>query len=363
MDFDLDVSAIRVWSLGFSSVAIGALALMALCFGLARGNRHLRIALVLVCASAICVLATHGPFALLVLREAAGLQWPFELRWPLVMLGEALVGLLWLSIMVLFEDVRITPLRFAPTALLMAISLGSILTDFRGVFSWLAVAANVVIAAHAFVCVAQGWRGDLVEKRRRLRRPLLLVLGLVLALVLITQGAEFASRAAMMEIDPVYAVLNVVLAAMALAAGVLFLEPRVALLAEAAPRSVPEADDSGDDAALAKLDSLMTEGEVWRREGLTVGALATEVGLAEHRLRALINGRLGHRNFAAFVNARRIDAARRQLADPAFADTPISKIAYDLGFASLGPFNRAFKEAAGVTPTEWRRANLAAPTT
>jgi AraC-like DNA-binding protein len=99
----------------------------------------------------------------------------------------------------------------------------------------------------------------------------------------------------------------------------------------------------------------MTGDEVWRREGLTVGALAAEVGVPEHRLRVLINGRLGHRNFAAFINARRIEAARRQLADPAFADTPVSKIAYDLGFASLGPFNRAFKEATGQTPTEWRR--------
>jgi AraC-like DNA-binding protein len=356
MEFDLKISAIRIWSLGFSSVAIGALALTALCFGLARGNRQLRMALVLTCLSAICVLATHGPFALLVLREAAGQQWPFELRWPAIMLGEALVGLLWLSVMVLFEDVRITPLRFAPAALLMAISLGSILTDFRGVFSWLAVAANVAIAAHAFACVAQGWRGDLVEKRRRLRRPLLLVLGLVLALVLITQGAEFASRATMTEIDPVYAVLNVALAVMALATGMLFLEPRIALLAEPAPRSATETDDSGDDAVLAELDTLMTTSEVWRREGLTVGALAAEVGMPEHRLRVLINGRLGHRNFAAFINARRIDTARRQLADPAFADTPVSKIAYDLGFASLGPFNRAFKEATGATPTEWRRA-------
>jgi len=264
------------------------------------------------------------------------------------------------------EDARITPLRLAPTALLAAISVASILNlangaPNTGVFGWLAIPVNLALAAHAFVCVAQGWRGDLVEKRRRLRRPLLLVLALVLALVLITQGVVFLDKASVANMTLVDAVLDVALAAMALATGALFLEPRVALLAEPAPRPAPETDEDADDDALAKLDSLVSAGEVWRREGLTVGALAAEVGLAEHRLRVLINGRLGHRNFAAFINARRIDAARRQLADPAFADTPISKIAYDLGFASLGPFNRAFKDATGVTPTEWRRSQQASP--
>ena len=68
---------------------------------------------------------------------------------------------------------------------------------------------------------------------------------------------------------------------------------------------------------------------------------------------------LGFRNFAAFVNARRIDAAKARLADPTQARESVSTIAFDLGFGSLGPFNRAFKEVTGQTPTEWRRQRLA----
>ena len=37
-------------------------------------------------------------------------------------------------------------------------------------------------------------------------------------------------------------------------------------------------------------------------------------------------------------------------------EVPILTIALDAGFASLGPFNRAFKAETGLTPTEYRRA-------
>ena len=40
---------------------------------------------------------------------------------------------------------------------------------------------------------------------------------------------------------------------------------------------------------------------------------------------------------------------------------PISTIALDAGFASLGPFNRAFKIETGKTPSDYRAQALAAP--
>ncbi|WP_371070074.1 helix-turn-helix domain-containing protein [Salmonella enterica] len=42
------------------------------------------------------------------------------------------------------------------------------------------------------------------------------------------------------------------------------------------------------------------------------------------------------------------------LADPAQREVPILTIALDAGFGSLGPFNRAFREAEGMTPSEFR---------
>jgi AraC-like DNA-binding protein len=38
---------------------------------------------------------------------------------------------------------------------------------------------------------------------------------------------------------------------------------------------------------------------------------------------------------------------------------PILTIALDAGFQSLGPFNRAFKAQTGMTPSEFRRQQLA----
>lgn len=75
-------------------------------------------------------------------------------------------------------------------------------------------------------------------------------------------------------------------------------------------------------------------------------------------MRALINRRLGYRNFSAFLNAHRIAEAKALLADPAKVHLPVLTIAMDLGYGSLAPFNRAFREANAQTPTDFRRAAI-----
>lgn len=112
-----------------------------------------------------------------------------------------------------------------------------------------------------------------------------------------------------------------------------------------------------DRPAYERLTGLMAEG-VWREEGLTVAALAARVGVPEHHLRALINGQLGARNFSAFLNSYRLEEAKRLLGDPHEARKQILQIALDVGYGSIAPFNRAFKEATGKTPTEFRKEAL-----
>ncbi len=116
----------------------------------------------------------------------------------------------------------------------------------------------------------------------------------------------------------------------------------------------PETLVPAEVALLTKLQASMKE-DVWREEGLTIRKLAENLDAPEHRLRKVINQGLGYRNFAAFVNEHRIGAACEVLADPVKADIPVITIAYEVGYASLGPFNRAFKDIVGESPTEYRK--------
>ena len=97
----------------------------------------------------------------------------------------------------------------------------------------------------------------------------------------------------------------------------------------------------------------------YRREGLTIGALSAELGVPEYRLRQLINEGLGHRNFNAFLNRYRVEEAKAALADPEQIEVPVLTIAMDTGFQAIGTFNRAFKAATDLTPTEFRRLAVA----
>ena len=72
----------------------------------------------------------------------------------------------------------------------------------------------------------------------------------------------------------------------------------------------------------------------------------------EYRVRKVINGRMGYRNFSQFLNHYRVAEAARRLVEPETRRLPI---AIDVGYASLAPFNKAFKATYGVTPTEYRR--------
>jgi AraC-like DNA-binding protein len=93
---------------------------------------------------------------------------------------------------------------------------------------------------------------------------------------------------------------------------------------------------------------------------LTLAGLAARFDLPEYRLRQTIHRELGFRNVNAFLNHLRLDEAASRLADPAQARLPILTIALDVGFGSIGPFNRSFKERYGLTPSEFRQRPEAA---
>jgi AraC-like DNA-binding protein len=222
---------------------------------------------------------------------------------------------------------------------------------------------SIVLVLHLLVVIIRSWNQDLVAVRRLFRGPFMAVIALY---CLLQSGLQIA-EAAGVNLPLWRFVEAVALALLTLAGAIGFLRSRPELFVAApAPQALASPLDSArasvapaDVVAASRLEQLMAEGEIWRREGLTIGALADAVGVAEHRLRRLINQTLGYRNFADFLNGRRIEAAKVSLADPAKGRESISALAFDLGFASLGPFNRAFRDATGETPTAWRARALA----
>ncbi|WP_299042856.1 helix-turn-helix domain-containing protein [uncultured Tateyamaria sp.] len=123
------------------------------------------------------------------------------------------------------------------------------------------------------------------------------------------------------------------------------------------PAPAMSGGEGPDTALIGRITAAMSAG-IWREEGLTIGALAARLAVPEHRLRRAINRGLGHRNFSSFINRARIDAACDMLRDPAHMHTTMLEIAYEVGFASMGPFNRAFRAEMECSPTEFRRDAL-----
>ncbi|MBX3608061.1 MAG: helix-turn-helix transcriptional regulator [Piscinibacter sp.] len=112
----------------------------------------------------------------------------------------------------------------------------------------------------------------------------------------------------------------------------------------------------------ARIIEAVEAGGLYRRQGLSIGELARHLQLPEHRVRSVINGHLGFRNYTAFLNHFRLREVARRLRSAEDAHLPILTIALDTGYASIGPFNRAFRDAFGQTPTEFRRAGTSPET-
>lgn len=326
--------------------AIGAQLGLGLALARSARNPALRLATLLFITSNICFLLND------VLRGQPG---PLPMLLWLMQIGGA--GFLWLFIVTLFEDRPLRLSGFGPAAALTLIGIAGRLSG-PDTSPWVWGVHNAVglaLAVHAVHVITRSARYDLVEARRRLRVPLLVTMAgysVLLSAVQLGQGLGVNAGWYQLANAGIQALLGI-------GAVAVLLEARPVLFGAAVAEAAPSpAADPAPSLWLERLRLTMEEQALWRREGLTIAELAAAVGLPEHRLRRLINDQLGHRNFAAFVNQRRIEEARRLLADPAQAARTVASIAYDLGFGSLGPFNRAFREATGQTPTDFRRTAL-----
>ena len=213
-------------------------------------------------------------------------------------------------------------------------------------------ALSIVLDLGLLYAVLRSAQGDLVENRRSFR--------VVFVTLMITFGITKAVLDAFFDVTARPALTDTIYAVILLSFAIVFahwaLRPGGDIWAEGKPvrPGNPVPADPADSQTIARIDTAMRD-EIWRREGLTIGEMAEELSIPEHRLRKAINRDLGFRNFSSFVNEYRIDAAKSALAAPENARRTILEIAFECGFASLAPFNRAFRAYTGQSPRDFRK--------
>ena len=129
------------------------------------------------------------------------------------------------------------------------------------------------------------------------------------------------------------------------------LAPRIVTAARRVPTE-------GDKRLAERLDRLLIEEAIDSRPELKIGDVAARLGEPEHRVSQCISTALGFANFNRWINHHRIARAKGLLADPDERRS-ILEIAFACGFASLGPFNRAFRDEVGTPPRAYRSTTRA----
>lgn len=217
-------------------------------------------------------------------------------------------------------------------------------------------AASLAFIALGPLTVYAGRRADLDDRRRRIRAWFVpVVSGYLAAIVVVQVWVTLAGRYTPTSLVLANLAVIDLLAALALAS---FLRVRVVNWLELATPPLPATETLSnlERSVLDRLTRRFAAERLYARSGLTITALAELLGTQEHVLRRVINCGLGFRNFNDFLHSQRLREASAQLRDPGARRVPVLTIALGVGYGSIGPFNRAFRERFGVTPTEYRRA-------
>ena len=289
-----------------------------------------------------------------------------DLRWrlPIVVVSSGTPAAFWIAMGAVFTDEFRArwyhALAWLVLALLPVAAMRGYSTAIDAAQSGLALLFVLLGIWHALA----GRATDLVEGRRRIRVWLAAATALYTVVVVASDWLwRGGLSAASLSLANAIGLVTLIFLAAVLSS--LPSSPERSMPAMAGAGATPLLDDDpptspssvGADAVLVKaLRKLMEHDKVYREQDLSIASLAQKLDIPEYRLRRLINGQLGHRNFSTFINGYRLAEAEAALADPGQAEVPILTIALDTGFGSIGPFNRAFKAHTGLTPTEYRRA-------
>ena len=255
----------------------------------------------------------------------------------------------WAVLEILFDEIRekwiwlVASLFIASLAFF--INIFPLLGIMRGV-------ATLLLYTGLLILVIVTGPDDLVEKRRSFRRWFVACMAL---LGVVISGVEIGfDDTGLPQFVFVFQAFAFFILSVVFGLWIFTLSPEIWPLEATVKVESQSKITTKDSHLIGKLTDLMDAG-VWSEEGLTISRLAERLGVPEHKLRAVINRDLNFRNFSTFINGHRIQAAMQAFDDPKQSDRAILEIAYDIGFSSLGPFNKAFRSHTGQSPREYRK--------
>ncbi|MDV6314909.1 AraC family transcriptional regulator [Idiomarina sp. HP20-50] len=273
---------------------------------------------------------------------------------PFRLLDTLLLPVTWVFVLTLFHR----NLRFGVLHLGIFIAVsGSILVERFVWLSWLdelpqwwSVVVNTLalgLVTHMMLVTLLGRNDDLIETRRKYRLYFLFIITASMLLAILVGSVWLRSS------QPTIYALSVWLPIFSMALWVLKGDRSALTFYRDTARKNPLS--VADEQILFKLNELMKKDRIYLNETLTTRALAQKLGVAEHKLRTLINTQTGFNNFSHYINSFRLKDVINCFSCRDNDHLPILTIALNHGFNSLPPFNRAFKKETGITPSQFRK--------
>jgi len=194
-------------------------------------------------------------------------------------------------------------------------------------------------------------KGDLIESRMKFRNSFVMITAALIGITLIVESMTIAKD----SVDFLQILQRLSILGLTLFFLISNFEIKSGFFFRERQKEKPPVIEDGE--LPKKLEVLIEEKKIYRTEGLTIRELAEMLDEQEYKVRRLINGELGYRNFNDFLNNYRVKEACEILNDPTQNRKTILEIAYGLGYQSIGPFNKAFKELKQTTPTAYRKGS------
>lgn len=111
---------------------------------------------------------------------------------------------------------------------------------------------------------------------------------------------------------------------------------------------------TGEDAARIhkQLQQVMLKEKFFKEPELDLGELAGKLGVHPNNLSQVINS-FENKNFYDYINNLRVEEFKKLVTDSANQQYTLLSLAFECGFNSKTAFNRNFKKATGISPSEY----------